>query len=89
MVFKAAKLAKDGIPDGLVWPMIVGIITSAIAGWFAVWGTLKSHSARSPPFVHLPRRPLGIAALASRCLPVGAELHGTNSSVTPPAWARS
>jgi undecaprenyl-diphosphatase len=41
VLFKAAKLAKDGIPDGLVWPMIVGIVTSAIAGWFAVWGTLR------------------------------------------------
>jgi undecaprenyl-diphosphatase len=41
VLFKGLKLAKDGIPDGLLWPMVVGIITSAIAGWFAVWGTLR------------------------------------------------
>jgi undecaprenyl-diphosphatase len=41
VVFKVGKLAVDGIPDGLLGPMIAGIITSAIAGWIAVWGTLR------------------------------------------------
>ncbi|MEO5900114.1 MAG: undecaprenyl-diphosphate phosphatase [Ilumatobacteraceae bacterium] len=52
VVFKMAKLVKDGIPDGLGVPMIVGIITSGISGALAVWGTIRfvrSHSFR--PFV--------------------------------------
>ena len=41
VVFKLGGLIADGIPDGLVVPMIVGIITSCLAGLLAVWGTLK------------------------------------------------
>ena len=63
LLFKGLKLAKDGIPDGLVWPMIVGIITSAIAGWIAVWGTLKLlRTTTFLPFV-IYRVLLGIAVL--------------------------
>ena len=63
VLFKGVKLAKDGIPDGLVWPMIVGIITSAIAGWFAVWGTLRLLRTQTfLPFV-IYRVLLGIAVL--------------------------
>lgn len=52
VAYKMLKLAKDGVPAGLGWPMIVGIITSCISGAFAVWGTLRyvrHHSFR--PFV--------------------------------------
>jgi undecaprenyl-diphosphatase len=63
VLFKAVKLANDGIPDGLVWPMIVGIVTSAIAGWFAVWGTLKLLRTQTfLPFV-IYRVVLGVAVL--------------------------
>jgi undecaprenyl-diphosphatase len=63
VLFKAVKLANDGIPDGLVWPMIVGIVTSAIAGWFAVWGTLKLLRTQTfLPFV-IYRVLLGVAVL--------------------------
>ncbi len=52
IVFKMTKLVGDGIPDGLLAPMIVGIITSGIAGWLAIWGTLKLVRTRSlMPFV--------------------------------------
>jgi undecaprenyl-diphosphatase len=52
IVFKMTKLVGDGIPDGLLAPMIVGIITSGICGWLAVWGTLKLVRTRSfMPFV--------------------------------------
>ena len=34
-------LLGDGIPDNLVLPMIVGVITSAVTGWIAVYGLLK------------------------------------------------
>ena len=52
VAFKMLKLFKDGIPDGLGVPMIVGIVTSGISGWLAVWGTLKLVRTRSfTPFV--------------------------------------
>ncbi|MEI7546548.1 MAG: undecaprenyl-diphosphate phosphatase [Actinomycetota bacterium] len=52
VALKMLKLAKDGVPAGLGTPMIVGVITSAFAGWFAVWGTLRLVRTRSfTPFV--------------------------------------
>lgn len=52
VAFKMLKLVKDGIPDGLGTPMIVGVITSALAGWVAVWGTLRLVRTRTfTPFV--------------------------------------
>jgi undecaprenyl-diphosphatase len=52
VVFKLAGLAEDGIPDGLAVPMLVGIVTSGISGWFAVWGLLRFVRTRSfMPFV--------------------------------------
>jgi undecaprenyl-diphosphatase len=49
---KMAKLAGDGIPDGLGVPMVVGIVTSGISGWLAVWGLLRLVRTRSfTPFV--------------------------------------
>ncbi len=63
VVFKMFKLFRDGVPAGLGWPMVVGIITSAISGALAVWGTIRfvrSHSFR--PFV-IYRVLAGIAVL--------------------------
>ena len=52
VAFKMVKLAKDGIPDGLGTPMVVGIVTSGLSGWLAVWGTLRLIRTRSfMPFV--------------------------------------
>jgi undecaprenyl-diphosphatase len=52
VAFKMLKLFKDGVPDGLAIPMVVGIVTSGISGWFAVWGTLKLVRTRTfTPFV--------------------------------------
>ncbi len=63
VAYKGLKLAKDGIPHGLAVPMLVGVITSAIAGWFAVWGTLKWVRTRSfAPFV-VYRVALGVSVL--------------------------
>ena len=63
VVFKMAKLIADGIPDGLLAPMIVGIITSGLAGWFAVWGTITLVRTRSfMPFV-IYRVALGVVVL--------------------------
>jgi undecaprenyl-diphosphatase len=63
VAYKMLKLAKDGVPDGLGVPMIVGIVTAAIAGWAAVWGTLRLIRTRSfMPFV-IYRCALGVAVL--------------------------
>jgi undecaprenyl-diphosphatase len=47
VLFKLAKLAKDGIPEGLLTPMIVGIITAGISGWIAMWGMMRVLRSRS------------------------------------------
>lgn len=41
VVFKLGKLAIDGVPEGLVAPMVAGVVASGVAGWIAVWGTLR------------------------------------------------
>lgn len=52
LVFKGYEALRDGIPDELVLPMAVGVASSAVAGWFAVWGTLRFVRTRSyGPFV--------------------------------------
>jgi len=63
VLYKGLKLAKDGIPHGLALPMLVGIVTAGIAGWLAVWGTLRwirTHSFL--PFV-IYRCALGVSVL--------------------------
>jgi undecaprenyl-diphosphatase len=63
IVFKMAKLVSEGIPDGLFRPMVVGVVTSGLAGWLAVWGTIKyvrTHTFR--PFV-VYRVALGVSLL--------------------------
>ena len=63
VAFKMAKLLGDGIPEGFALPMVVGIITSGISGWLAVWGTLKLIRTRSfMPFV-IYRVALGLLVL--------------------------
>ncbi len=63
VAFKMASLLKDGIPEDLRVPMVVGIITSGITGWIAVWGTLKFVRTHSfLPFV-VYRVLLGIVVL--------------------------
>jgi undecaprenyl-diphosphatase len=63
VVFKFAGLLSDGIPDGLLVPLIVGIITSGLSGWLAVWGTLRIVRTRSfMPFV-IYRIVLGVIVL--------------------------
>jgi undecaprenyl-diphosphatase len=63
VVFKFGEMVVDGVPDGLLVPMIVGIVTSALAGLLAVWGTLKIVRTRSfMPFV-IYRIALGVVVL--------------------------
>jgi undecaprenyl-diphosphatase len=52
VLLKLAKLAKDGVPHGLGGPMVIGVVTSAVFGWLAVWGMLRLIRTRSfTPFV--------------------------------------
>lgn len=63
VAYKGLKLLKDGVPSGLGVAMAVGVLTSAIAGWIAVWGTLKWVRTRSfAPFV-VYRIALGVTVL--------------------------
>ncbi len=52
-----------GIPADLRWPFAVGVATSAVTGWLAVWGTLRLVRTRTfAPFV-LYRVAVGAAVL--------------------------
>jgi undecaprenyl-diphosphatase len=63
VVFKFAGMIADGVPDDLLVPMIVGIVTSALAGLLAVWGTIRIVRTRSfMPFV-IYRIVLGVVVL--------------------------
>jgi len=63
VVFKLGGLVADGMPEGLLVPMIVGIVTSGLAGWLAVWGTIRLVRTHSfMPFV-VYRVVLGVVVL--------------------------
>jgi undecaprenyl-diphosphatase len=63
VVFKFAGMVVDGVPDGLAVPMIVGIVSSGLSGWLAVWGTIRVVRTRSfMPFV-IYRIVLGVVVL--------------------------
>jgi undecaprenyl-diphosphatase len=60
---KVGGLLADGVPDGMGWALVVGISTSAVAGWAAVWGTLRLVRTRTfAPFV-VYRVVVGVAVL--------------------------
>jgi undecaprenyl-diphosphatase len=64
VLLKLTKLANDGIPEGLLTPMIVGIIASGISGWIAMWGMIRLLRSRSfTPFV-MYRFVVGIGVLS-------------------------
>lgn len=63
VTLKMVKLAADDIPDGLAVPMVVGIVTSGVSGWLAVWGLLRLVRTRTfTPFV-VYRVVLGVVVL--------------------------
>jgi len=52
VAFKLAHLWRDGMPDGLLVPMIAGIASSGIAGWFAMWSMVRLVRTKSfSPYV--------------------------------------
>jgi undecaprenyl-diphosphatase len=63
VVVKSAGLFTGEVDSDLYVPMVVGIVTSAVSGWIAVWGTLRWIRTRSfMPFV-IYRVGLGIFVL--------------------------
>ncbi len=63
VTYKLIKLAADGMPNGLMVPMVVGIVASGISGWFAMWGMIRLLRTRSfAPFV-VYRVVVGLAIL--------------------------
>lgn len=63
VVLKVGGLVADGVPSDLVWPMVIGIVTSGVSGWAAVWGTMRLIRTRSfTPFV-IYRVVVGVAVL--------------------------
>ena len=63
VVLKVGKLAVDGIPPGLGGALLVGVVTSAVSGWVAVWGTLRLiRTYTFTPFV-VYRIVVGVAVL--------------------------
>lgn len=63
VVLKMAKLVSDGVPDGFITPMIVGVIAAAVSGWIAIASLLRLVSTRNFfPYV-VYRVALGVAIL--------------------------
>lgn len=63
VAYKLLKLISDGMPDGLLVPMIIGIVASGISGWLAMWGMIRLLRTRSfNPFV-VYRVAVGMAIL--------------------------
>jgi undecaprenyl-diphosphatase len=61
---KLLDLFSDGIPDGLIVPMVVGILTSGLSGWLAVAGLLKLVRSKSFDGFVIYRVVAGVAILA-------------------------
>lgn len=63
VAYKLLKLASDGMPDGLLVPMLVGIVASGVSGWLAMWAMIRMLRTRSfTPFV-IYRVVVGVAIL--------------------------
>jgi undecaprenyl-diphosphatase len=41
VVYKGGKVAIDGLPPGVVQPMVIGVIAAAVSGYLAIWGLLR------------------------------------------------
>ena len=52
VVFKLAQLWRDGIPDGLAVPIMVGIVSAGVSGWVAMWSIIRLVRTKSfSPYV--------------------------------------
>ncbi len=64
VVFSLVKLLRDGIPDGLIAPMIAGIIAAGISGWVAMWGMIRILRTRNFNTFVMYRVAVGIGVLS-------------------------
>lgn len=52
VLFKLVQLWRDGIPNGLAVPMMVGIVSAGISGWIAMWSMIRLVRTKSfSPYV--------------------------------------
>jgi undecaprenyl-diphosphatase len=63
VLFKLTKLANDGIPEGLLTPMIVGIVAAGISGWVAMWGMMRILRSRNFNGFVIYRVTIGVGVL--------------------------
>jgi undecaprenyl-diphosphatase len=64
VVFEVGGLVSDGVPDGFLGPMLVGVTASAVSGWIAVAGLLRLVRSRTFSGFVVYRVALGVAILA-------------------------
>ncbi len=64
VVFSLAKLLRDGIPDGLIAPMIAGIIAAGVSGWVAMWGMIRILRTRNFNMFVMYRVAVGFGVLS-------------------------
>ena len=63
VVFKLAQLWRDGIPEGLAVPMLVGIVSAGISGWIAMWSMIRLVRTKSFSLYVVYRVAFGAAIL--------------------------
>ncbi len=64
VVFSLVKLVRDGIPDGLIAPMIAGIIAAGVSGWVAMWGMIRILRTRNFNMFVMYRVAVGFGVLS-------------------------
>ena len=64
VLFSLVKLVRDGIPDGLIAPMIAGIIAAGVSGWVAMWGMIRILRTRNFNMFVLYRVAVGFGVLS-------------------------
>jgi undecaprenyl-diphosphatase len=72
VVFKGAGVVKDGLPPGIVGPMIVGTIAAAVSGFGAIWFLLRyvaTHDYTIFVWYRVILAALIVALIASGALP--------------------
>ncbi len=64
VLFSLVKLVRDGIPDGLIAPMIAGIIAAGVSGWVAMWGMIRILRTRNFNMFVMYRVAVGFGVLS-------------------------
>ena len=64
VLFSLVKLVRDGIPDGLIGPMIAGIIAAGVSGWVAMWGMIRILRTRNFNMFVMYRVAVGFGVLS-------------------------